>query len=170
LGLFAIVKQIVDAGRQFRSLAEPCADTATSTGRLMITVPGGLAGDRQGEGGPVTTALRFMRSMASATFGATAKAMDPEIARNQNYDDPIDRCSGRVRARLLCGLVDSRTTSCEGTSTEEWMDLILIILILFLLFGGGFGYHRWGYGGGIGIGGILLIVLVVYLLVGRGRF
>ena len=37
-----------------------------------------------------------------------------------------------------------------------------------LLFGGGFGYHRWGYGGGIGIGGILLIVLIVYLLFGRG--
>jgi hypothetical protein len=50
------------------------------------------------------------------------------------------------------------------------MDLILIIIILFLLFGGGFGYHRWGYSGGLGIGGILLIVLVVYLLVGRGRF
>ena len=31
--LFAIVKQIVDAGGQFRSLAEPWADTATSTGR-----------------------------------------------------------------------------------------------------------------------------------------
>jgi len=41
--LFAIVKQIVDAGGQFRSLAEPWADTATSTGRLMITVLGGLA-------------------------------------------------------------------------------------------------------------------------------
>jgi DNA invertase Pin-like site-specific DNA recombinase len=30
--LFAIVKRIVDAGAQFRSLAEPWADTATSTG------------------------------------------------------------------------------------------------------------------------------------------
>jgi DNA invertase Pin-like site-specific DNA recombinase len=30
--LFAIVKQIVDAKRQFRSLAQPWADTATSTG------------------------------------------------------------------------------------------------------------------------------------------
>jgi DNA invertase Pin-like site-specific DNA recombinase len=39
--LFAIVKQIVDAGGQFSSLAEPWADTATSTGRLMITVLGG---------------------------------------------------------------------------------------------------------------------------------
>ena len=41
--LFAIVKQIVDAGGHFRSLAEPWADTATSTGRLMIAVLGGLA-------------------------------------------------------------------------------------------------------------------------------
>ena len=41
--LFAIVKQIVDAGGQFRSLAEPWADTSTSTGRLMIVVLGGLA-------------------------------------------------------------------------------------------------------------------------------
>src|SRR6202161_3267129 len=41
--LFAIVKQMVDVGGQFRSLAEPWADTATSTGRLMIAVLGGLA-------------------------------------------------------------------------------------------------------------------------------
>ena len=41
--LFAIVKQIVGTGAQFRSLAEPWADTVTSTGRLMIAVLGGLA-------------------------------------------------------------------------------------------------------------------------------
>jgi DNA invertase Pin-like site-specific DNA recombinase len=41
--LFAIVKQMVDAKAQFRSLAEPWADTRTSTGRLMIAVLGGLA-------------------------------------------------------------------------------------------------------------------------------
>jgi DNA invertase Pin-like site-specific DNA recombinase len=41
--LFAIVKTISDAGRQFRSLAEPWADTETSTGRLMLAVLGGLA-------------------------------------------------------------------------------------------------------------------------------
>jgi hypothetical protein len=41
--LFAIAKQIVDAKAQFRSLAEPWADTGTSTGRLMIAVLGGLA-------------------------------------------------------------------------------------------------------------------------------
>ena len=41
--LFEIVKRIVDAKAQFRSLAEPWADTGTSTGRLMLAVPGGLA-------------------------------------------------------------------------------------------------------------------------------
>ena len=41
--LFAIIKQIVDAKAQFRSLAEPWAETGTSTGRLMIAVLGGLA-------------------------------------------------------------------------------------------------------------------------------
>ncbi len=39
----APVKQIVDAKAQFLSLAEPWADTGTSTGRLMIAVLGGLA-------------------------------------------------------------------------------------------------------------------------------
>src|SRR5271170_3631324 len=41
--LFAIVKRIADAGALFRSLAEPWADTGTSTGRLMLAVLGGLA-------------------------------------------------------------------------------------------------------------------------------
>ena len=41
--LFGIVKRSVDAKAQFRSLAEPWADTGTSTGRLMLAVLGGLA-------------------------------------------------------------------------------------------------------------------------------
>src|ERR1700730_3820320 len=41
--LFGIVKRIVDAKAHFRSLAEPWADTRTSTGRLMMSVLGGLA-------------------------------------------------------------------------------------------------------------------------------
>src|ERR1700738_1587168 len=41
--LFSIVKRIVDAKAEFRSLAEPWADTGTRTGRLMIAVLGGLA-------------------------------------------------------------------------------------------------------------------------------
>jgi len=67
--LFAIVKQIVDAGGQFLSLAEPWADTATSTGGLMIAVLGGLARRsprRRGAShdGPVSS-----RSTTSASSG-----------------------------------------------------------------------------------------------------
>jgi DNA invertase Pin-like site-specific DNA recombinase len=41
--LFGIVKRVVDGKAQFRSLAEPWADTGTSAGRLMLAVLGGLA-------------------------------------------------------------------------------------------------------------------------------
>jgi DNA invertase Pin-like site-specific DNA recombinase len=41
--LFAIVKRILEAKAQFRSLAEPWADTGTSAERLMLAVLGGLA-------------------------------------------------------------------------------------------------------------------------------
>jgi hypothetical protein len=44
--LFAIVKQIVDAKAQFRSLAEPWADTGTSTGRLILACTRRLGGRR----------------------------------------------------------------------------------------------------------------------------
>ena len=40
--LFGIVKRIVDTKAQFRSLAEPWADTGTSTGRLMLGYSAGL--------------------------------------------------------------------------------------------------------------------------------
>ena len=43
LDLFAIVQRINEAKAFFKSLAEPWADTATSTGRLMLAVLGGLA-------------------------------------------------------------------------------------------------------------------------------
>ena len=39
--LFAIIIRIADAKAQFRSLAEPWADTGTSTWRLMTAVLGG---------------------------------------------------------------------------------------------------------------------------------
>jgi len=41
--LFSIVKSIADAGGQFRLLAEPWADSSTSTERLMLAVLGRLA-------------------------------------------------------------------------------------------------------------------------------
>jgi hypothetical protein len=47
------------------------------------------------------------------------------------------------------------------------MDPLVTILILVLFFvGSGLGYSQYGYVGGVGIGGLMLIVLVVYLIFG----
>ena len=44
-----------------------------------------------------------------------------------------------------------------------------LIILLVLLFGGGFfGYSRYGTGGGMGIGGVILVILLVWLFLGGG--
>ena len=88
--LFAIVKQIVDAGGQFRSLAEPWADTATSTGRLMIAVLGGLA-----------DVERDLIRTRTAEGGAGRRRADNIWAapRNSLRSKPQKRGSGGPRAR-----------------------------------------------------------------------
>jgi DNA invertase Pin-like site-specific DNA recombinase len=68
--LFAIVKQIVDAGGQFRSLAEPWADRATSTGRLMIAVLGGLADVERDLSAPARRKAGAGRQRAGSTWAA----------------------------------------------------------------------------------------------------
>jgi DNA invertase Pin-like site-specific DNA recombinase len=50
--LFGIVKHIVDAKAQFRSLADPWAESASSTGRLMLAALGGLADVQRVLSGP----------------------------------------------------------------------------------------------------------------------
>jgi DNA invertase Pin-like site-specific DNA recombinase len=66
------VKQIVDAGGQFRSLAEPWADTATSTGRLMLAVLGGLA-DVERDLIKTRTAEGRNREGSGTAYGPAAK-------------------------------------------------------------------------------------------------
>jgi hypothetical protein len=48
--------------------------------------------------------------------------------------------------------------------------MLLILIVLLLVFGLGGGYYghtnNWGYQGGIGIGGILLLILILWLVFG----
>ena len=46
------------------------------------------------------------------------------------------------------------------------MSLILIVLLLLLVFGGGGGFYYGGPRVGTGIGGLILVLLIVWLLVG----
>src|SRR6201984_846034 len=72
--LFAIVKQIVDAKAQFRSLAEPWADSTSTTGRLMLAVLGGLA-----------DVERDLIRTRTGEGRSSAKAQGQQMGRNPNY-------------------------------------------------------------------------------------
>ena len=122
--LFAIVKQIVDAKAQFRSLAEPWADTATSTGRLMIAVLGGLAdverdlirtrtaeGREPGEGaraahGPTAEAHPAAAEGSTAAAGRRrdAQGTGEELQRRQGDDFEAIDVSDDRQFNLFVGL------------------------------------------------------------------
>src|ERR1700732_5404405 len=93
--LFAIVKQIVDAGGQFRSLAEPWADTATSTGRLMIAVLGGLA---DVERDLIRTRTAEGRSRAKARGQHMGRP--PKLTETQKAEARLRRAQGATLAEL----------------------------------------------------------------------
>ena len=90
--LFGIVKRIVDAKAQFRSLAEPWADTGTSTGRLMLAVLGGLA---DVERDLIRTRTAEGRSRAKAQGKHMGRP--PSLTRHRRK-----RPSGGARRALRC--------------------------------------------------------------------
>jgi DNA invertase Pin-like site-specific DNA recombinase len=93
--LFGIVKRIVDAKAQFRSLAEPWADTGTSTGPLMIAV---LADWRTWNVNLIRTRTAESRSRAQKRgqrMGPSAKIDDRAAARG-----PTARAEGATLAEL----------------------------------------------------------------------
>src|SRR5437016_12116061 len=95
LDLFAIVKQIVDAKAQFRSLAEPWADTGTSTGRLMIAVLGGLA---HVERDPLRTRTAEGRSRAQKRGQHMGRP--PKLTAAQQTEARRRRAEGATLAEL----------------------------------------------------------------------
>ena len=96
--LFAIVKRIVGAKAQFRSLAEPWADIGTSTGRLMIAVLGGLA-----------DVERDLIRTRTAEGRARAKARGQHMGRPPKLTPQQQREARRRRAEgaTLKGLAES---------------------------------------------------------------
>jgi len=94
--LFAIVKQIVEAGGQCRSLAEPWADSATSTGRLMIAVLGGLA-DVERDVIRTRTAEGRSRAKAARTWWAASVFGRRSISNGRPYR--LYRATGAIACR-----------------------------------------------------------------------
>jgi DNA invertase Pin-like site-specific DNA recombinase len=105
LDLFSIVKQIVDAKAQFRSLAEPWADTGTRTGRLMIAVLGGLA---DVERNLIRTRTAEGRSRAKARGQHMGRP--PKLTAAQKAEARHRRAQGATLSELARSYNVSRST------------------------------------------------------------
>src|ERR1700758_1025496 len=103
--LFAIVKRIADAKAQFRSLAEPWADTGTSTGRLMLAVLGGLA---DVERDLIRTRTAEGRSRAKAQGKAMGRP--PSLTPEQKKEAIRRRAQGATLDELARSYNVSRAT------------------------------------------------------------
>jgi len=73
----------VDAKAQFRSLAEPWADTGTSTGRLMLAVLGGLADVER------DLIREFVECYAPALLSEAGKSFLPGIIGNSRNENAL---------------------------------------------------------------------------------
>src|SRR2546423_1827393 len=103
--LFAIVKRIADAKAQFRSLAEPWADTGTRTGRLMLAVLGGLA---DVERDLIRTRTAEGRSRAKAQGKAMGRP--PALTPTQKKEAVRRRAKGATLNELASSYDVSRST------------------------------------------------------------
>jgi DNA invertase Pin-like site-specific DNA recombinase len=115
--LFGIVKRIVDAKEQFRSLAEPWADTGTSTGRLMLAVLGGLA---DVERDLIRTRTAEGRSRAKARGKHMGRGAPPCTAErgHQTARAGVQRCRNWRRATIAAfPPCDARRAPHEALAT-----------------------------------------------------
>jgi DNA invertase Pin-like site-specific DNA recombinase len=103
--LFGIVKRIVDAKAQFRSLAEPWADSTSSTGRLMLAVLGGLA---DVERDLIRTRTAEGRSRAKARGKAMGRP--PSLTSAQQKEAIRRRAQGATHEELARSYNVSRAT------------------------------------------------------------
>lgn len=108
--LFAIVKRIVDAEAQFRSLAEPWADTATSTGRLMIAVLGGLADVERD-----LIRTRTAEGRARATARGQHMGRPPRLSAVQKAEAQERRENGATLAELASSYGVSKSAISRAT-------------------------------------------------------
>ena len=103
--LFAIVKRIADAGAHFRSLAEPWADTGTSTGRLMLAVLGGLADVERD-----LIRTRTAEGRARAKARGTHMGRPPKLTQEQRREARRRRAEGATLEELAKSYNVARAT------------------------------------------------------------
>jgi DNA invertase Pin-like site-specific DNA recombinase len=108
--LFGIVKHIVDAKAQFRSLAEPWADSTSSTGRLMLAVLGGLADVERD-----LIRTRTAEGRSRATAQGKAMGRPPSLTPAQQKEATRRRAQGATLKELAESYDRSITTTRRVT-------------------------------------------------------
>jgi DNA invertase Pin-like site-specific DNA recombinase len=107
--LFAIVKQIVDAKAQFRSLAEPRADSTSSTGRLMLAALKGLA-----------DVERDLIRTRTAESRSRAQKRAQHMGRPSKLTEARRRAEGATLAELARSYDVSKSTISRLSALELW--------------------------------------------------
>ena len=114
LRLLHLVKRIVDAKAQFRSLAEPWADTGTSTGRLMLAVLGGLA---DVERDLIRTRTAEGRSRAKAQGKRMGRP--PSLTHRHSRKRPSGDARRARRSKNLPAAIMSAEPRSHGSRPEQ---------------------------------------------------
>lgn len=113
--LFAIIKEITQRGAQFFSIAEPWADTTTSTGRLMLAVLGGLADVERDLIKTRTAEGRIRAARLGVKMGRPAR-----ITKPQREEIKALRQSGEtLKALALRYGISTSTVSRIATGTDS---------------------------------------------------
>jgi DNA invertase Pin-like site-specific DNA recombinase len=126
--LFAIVKQIAEAGAQFRSLAEPWADTGTSTGRLMLAVLAGLADVERD-----LIKTRTAEGRVRATARGQHMGRPASLTRQQQAEAQDRRDAGATLADLSRSYNVSKATISRATRAGAALAGLLIAVSLSTL-------------------------------------
>jgi len=114
--LFGIVKQIVDAEAQFRSPAEPWADTGTSTGRLMLASR--RTGRRRARSYPHPHRRRPEPRQGPRKAHGPPPFPDTGPTERSHQTARVGRYARRTRPQLQCKPRYDFTADSSMTSTE----------------------------------------------------
>jgi DNA invertase Pin-like site-specific DNA recombinase len=93
--LFAIVQRINESGAMFRSIAEPWADTGTSTGRMMLAVMAGMADVERD-----LIRTRTAEGRARATARGQHMGRPPKLTPEQKREALVRRDAGEAPAEI----------------------------------------------------------------------
>ncbi len=93
--LFAIVQRINQSGAVFRSIAEPWADTGTSTGRMMLAVMAGMADVERD-----LIRTRTAEGRARATARGQHMGRPPKLTPEQRREAIARRDAGEAVAEI----------------------------------------------------------------------